>query len=315
MPAPPELRDAPRDVGVIEILQKVEAEHSPEADGHIGIGGEIEVDLEGVRHRAQPREEHRGHNGGKGRIRDPRHGVRQQHLLAEAEEEAHRAGGEFGDGLMPLVDLLRDGGVAHDGTGDELRKEGDIERELERVALHRGVAAVHVNDVAQALKGEEGDADGQRHLRHRNDRQQSVEHLAEEARVLEPAQQRKPQHHGKRHAEPPRPWAVRRSRQQPAGVVDGNGEQHEQQKFRPAAGIERQRKGQQDKVSQIAAAPRHKEIQDKQARQEKDQKAGAAEYHDTLSPLENEQKKSGPFFDRTHPTSSRPLRLRPQVLR
>ncbi|MBS7308936.1 MAG: hypothetical protein KIG27_04150, partial [Oscillospiraceae bacterium] len=65
----------------------------------------------------------------------------------------------------------------------------------------------------------------------------------------------------------------------------------------------------------IAAAPRHKEIQDKQARQEKDQKAGAAEYHDTLSPLENEQKKSGPFFDRTHPTSSRPLRLRPQVLR
>ena len=315
MPAPPELRDAPRDIGVIEILQKVEAEHSPEADGHIGIGGEIEVDLEGVRHRAQPREEHRGHNGGKGRIRDPRHGVRQQHLFAEAEEKAHRAGGEFGDGLMPLVDLLRDGGVAHDGTGDELRKEGDVKRELERVALHRSVAAVHVDDVAQALKGEEGDADGQRYLRHRNDRQQSVEHLTEEARVLEPAQQRKPQHHGKRHAEPPRPWAVHRSRQQPAGVVDGDGEQHEQQKFRPAAGIERQRKGQQDKVPQIAAAPRHKEIQDKQARQEKDQKAGAAEYHDTLSPLENEQKKSGPFFDRTHPTSSRPLRLRPQVLR
>ena len=295
MPAPPELRDAPRDVGIVEILQKVEAEHPPEADGHIGIGRKIEVDLEGVGHRAQPREEHRGHNGGKGRVRDPRHGVRQQHLLAEAEEEAHRAGGKFGDGLMPLVDLLRDGGVAHDGTGDELREKGDVERELERVALHRGVAAVDVDDVAQALKGEERDADGQRHLRHRNDRQQGVEHLAEEARVLEPAQQRKPQHHGKRHAEPPRPRAVRRSRQQPAGVVDGDGEQHEQQKFRPAAGIERQRKGQQDKVPQIAAAPRHEEIQDKQARQEKDQKAGAAEYHDALSSLENEQKKSGLF--------------------
>ena len=87
---------------------------------------------------------------------------------------------------MPLVDLLRDGGVAHDGTGDELREEGDVERELERVALHRGVAAVHVNDVAQALKGEEGDADGQRDLRDGDGRAENrVQVLHEKARVFE----------------------------------------------------------------------------------------------------------------------------------
>ncbi len=42
---------------------------------------------------------------------------------------------------MPLVDLLRDGGVAHDGTGDELGEKRDIERELERIFLHGGSIA------------------------------------------------------------------------------------------------------------------------------------------------------------------------------
>ena len=55
---------------------------------------------------------------------------------------------------MPLVDLVRDGGIAHDGAGDELGEEGDIERELEGIFLHGGVITEDVDDVAEALKGE-----------------------------------------------------------------------------------------------------------------------------------------------------------------
>ena len=83
-----------------------------------------------------------------------RDGIGQQHFFGKAEEKAHRARGELGDGFVPLVDLVRDGGIAHDGAGDELGEEGDIERELEGIFLHGGVITEDVDDVAEALKGE-----------------------------------------------------------------------------------------------------------------------------------------------------------------
>ena len=54
---------------------------------------------------------------------------------------------------MPLVDLIRDRGIAHDGAGDELGEKGNIERELEGIFLHGGVITGNVDDVAEALEG------------------------------------------------------------------------------------------------------------------------------------------------------------------
>ena len=103
------------------------------------------------RHRAT--QGHRGGDGGKGGVGDLRDSVGEQHLLSKAEEKAHRARGEFGNGLVPLVDLVCDRGVAHDGTGDELGEKRDIECELERVSLHGGVIAENVDHIAETLEG------------------------------------------------------------------------------------------------------------------------------------------------------------------
>ena len=48
MPAPPELGDTFGDIGIVEVLQKMKAEHAAQANGHVRIGGEIKVDLEGI---------------------------------------------------------------------------------------------------------------------------------------------------------------------------------------------------------------------------------------------------------------------------
>ena len=55
MPATPELGDGRRAVWPIEVLGKGEAEHPREADGHVGVAREVEIDLGGVREDPKPR--------------------------------------------------------------------------------------------------------------------------------------------------------------------------------------------------------------------------------------------------------------------
>ena len=59
MPPPPEVRDGRRGVRPIEILGELEAEDAAESDRHVGIPGEVEIELDGVRQRAEPRVDRR----------------------------------------------------------------------------------------------------------------------------------------------------------------------------------------------------------------------------------------------------------------
>src|SRR3546814_7245499 len=84
VPAPPELGDALADVRLVEVLDKAEAHHQAEADRHVAIAGEIEIQLYGIRERAEP-----GIGGGRMRERermaDPRlDRVGDEQLLDEA---------------------------------------------------------------------------------------------------------------------------------------------------------------------------------------------------------------------------------------
>ena len=67
-------------------------------DGHVSFRRELFVPNGGPD----------GGDGGKGGVGDLRDSVGEQHLLSKAEEKAHRARGEFGNGLVPLVDLVCD---------------------------------------------------------------------------------------------------------------------------------------------------------------------------------------------------------------
>jgi hypothetical protein len=54
VPAPPEFRDALRLVRRVEVFGELEAEHEAEADRHVRISGEIEINLEGVAEQTIP---------------------------------------------------------------------------------------------------------------------------------------------------------------------------------------------------------------------------------------------------------------------
>src|SRR5437773_2244604 len=54
VPTPPEILYRDGRIGVIEIFRKAEAEHSRNPDSHVGVAGEIKIDLERVAGDAQP---------------------------------------------------------------------------------------------------------------------------------------------------------------------------------------------------------------------------------------------------------------------
>ena len=74
MPSSPEFRDAPGNIRIIEVFQEMEAKHFSETDSHIGITGEIKVDLEGVGQGSQPGSRHRKLGNREGLPPHPREG-------------------------------------------------------------------------------------------------------------------------------------------------------------------------------------------------------------------------------------------------
>ena len=60
MPAPPEIGDGVGKVGVVEVLLIAEAHHQAHADGHVRVGLEVQVDLQGIGKAAQPQGQGRG---------------------------------------------------------------------------------------------------------------------------------------------------------------------------------------------------------------------------------------------------------------
>ena len=93
--------------------------------------------------------------------------VRDQHLLGEADDEAAHAVGEVVDRHDAARELIGDVAVADDRSGDQLRKQQQVERRVHRALLRGRVAPRDVDDVRDRVEGEERDADRQQHARDR----------------------------------------------------------------------------------------------------------------------------------------------------
>ena len=78
---------------------------------------------------------------GRGHGEDPvgrqRDGVRDQHLLAEADDEAADAGREVVERDATAGELVGDVAVADDRSGNQLREEQQVERGVDRALLRR----------------------------------------------------------------------------------------------------------------------------------------------------------------------------------
>ena len=166
-----------------------------------------------------------------------------EHLLSHTHHEALYAGGELVDAAGPEAQLVGHVLVAHDGTGDELRKERDESTEADIVALYVRIAAVDVDGVAHGLEGVEGDADGQGYAQGLDVQEgQQAQRLCDEVVILEKAEQGKIYHNVQNEdslglfllRQPPAAY------QHTINIVYGDGKQHEDDENRLAPAVKHQ---------------------------------------------------------------------------
>lgn len=159
MPTPPKLGDREGDIGVVEILQEVEAEHPAQADGHVAVTGEVEVDLEGIGNGGQPIHE-RAIVFGVAGVDNGRylgHLVGQKELFSQAHNKSPKAGGQVIHGHASGANFFFHRLIADDGAGDELGEETHIHKQIEEIPLEADPPPVEVDDIGEDLEGVETD--------------------------------------------------------------------------------------------------------------------------------------------------------------
>ena len=196
VPPAPELLDGAGQIGRVEVLHQPVTQHLRRADGDVGIGGEVAVDLE--------RERHRGHRQRAARgslvfavhmVHDHRHPVRNHNLLEQAP--AHEQQALLHPVVIkavPLVELGQQIGGPLDGARHQLGEKADKQRISEGVALGLQIAPVHVDGIAQRLKSVKADAHRQREAERGQQQMPGAgrfQHSGEKAVILEGEQHRK----------------------------------------------------------------------------------------------------------------------------
>ena len=198
MPAPPEIGDGIGGVRIVEVLLIVEAAHKTHADRHIGVGREVQIDLEHEGDRADPDAE----DGGPGEVfgveQEIGHcgaAVGQDRLLGEADGKAGDAPADLGHLDAAVENVVLDVTVADDGTGDALVEQTGIEQQQPVFRLGVRIAAVDVHHVGHELEGIEADADGQDDIRdHLGYAGDDLKVAQEEAGIFENAEDHKLEH-------------------------------------------------------------------------------------------------------------------------
>ena len=157
MPAPPEFGEIRCDIWHVEVFQQAETEHPRQSDGHVGVCGKIEVDLEGEAQHANPRlveteQVERHAEYGIGDL-----GQR----IGEAEQEASAADEEVVEALPTRCQLIGDIVILDDRPGQQLGEQQDVEQVAAQRWGRCAASAMDIDQIGDFLEDDERQADRQ----------------------------------------------------------------------------------------------------------------------------------------------------------
>lgn len=278
VPAPPEVRYAHGGIGVLEVLGAAEAQRPAQAQGHVAVTGEVEVQLKAVGGGAQPGEPgvQRGARGKRG-VRRRGRAAREQQLLRQPQTEAPQPERPVPRGAAAAAQLGFKVLKARERAAHDLREKGDVKQSLAEVLRSRLGPPRGVDNVAYALEGEKAHPRGRGNIGQAQPRAEQRQALPEKAEVFADGQQAEVQHHRQDHGGPAAPHG-----QQPQQPVH-KGRDH-QQRRRPelAEAVKHQPRAAQQRVFGLHRP--YQRLEHQQQRQEKEQKSRTVETHANCSP-------------------------------
>ena len=164
-PAAPELLHRLRDVRPAEVLGQAESKHPAEPDRHVRVTRQREVHLQREAEQTEP-----GRAGAEAIDRHVEHpighdadNVRDQELLAEADDDTTDAVHEVADAHHSFGHLMGEIAVMDDRTCDERRKKREVQRRVHKSPLGAAVATVHVNQVGDRVQSQERNTKRKQH--------------------------------------------------------------------------------------------------------------------------------------------------------
>ena len=163
VPAAPEVGDVGGEVGEGEVAWEADAKEFAEAEGHVGVAGEVAIDLDGVKRKPRKHNNALWIGNCAQRVADATCAtICYGKLLEEAPQELATGVDALVVSKVPrLEELWELFGGAGDGTGHELWEEAHVGEEGEGVAAGWNCAAGDVENVGDGLEGVEGEADGE----------------------------------------------------------------------------------------------------------------------------------------------------------
>ena len=167
MPAPPEISDRLREIRRIKIFRENESEHQAKPNRHVGVTAEIEINLERIPERSEPRVECLNRASVKCRVRDFTARIGQQNLFRHAHHEKRDAAREFIGCKPAIFELIGEERELQNRPGDKVREHRDEAGEIDKVGHCLGIAAIDVDGVAERLKCVKADAERQHHAKKR----------------------------------------------------------------------------------------------------------------------------------------------------
>ena len=153
MPAPPEIGNTVGQKRIVEVFHKSEPQHPAKADGHVGVTGKVEIDLETVGDDTQPCRQHRGSSLRGCCLPQKADVICQQYLFPDTAGKAFHTIGKEVSGAVPVLQLLRYRPVADDGTCDELGEQGHISAKIDDIFLSFRFTTIDINGMPRLWNG------------------------------------------------------------------------------------------------------------------------------------------------------------------
>ena len=161
MPSSPKFRHTAGNIRVVEVFLVVEAGHQAHADGHVRVGGEVQIDLQRVCQSSEPGGEN-CHSGK--RALGQQNGIRQRSARVCKQSLLSKSDGKSGYSRKKILCIsfyIQFSGYRlkpDDRSCNTLMEQSRIEQNIQITLSRFRILSVHINNICHKLECIERDA-------------------------------------------------------------------------------------------------------------------------------------------------------------